>query len=128
MCASKLKNIKNILVVDDEPVIREVVNVILTGKGYDVDLASNGDEAIEVSGKKSFDLVISDVLMPGMNGMTFYDKAVEAKPSLKGHFIFLTGAPMEDTVAFFKKNDCDYLCKPFTPKELLDKIEEHKEI
>lgn len=123
MLATKLKKIKTILVVDDEPVIREVVSVILTGKGYVVELASDGIEALEMAGKKSFDLVISDVLMPGMDGMTFYSKAVEAKPSLKGHFIFLTGAPIEDTVAFFEKNNCDYVCKPFTPKELLVKID-----
>ena len=123
MLAMAKDGIKTVLVVDDEPVIREVLSVILTGKGYEVALAANGSEALEAAAKQHFDLVVSDVLMPSMDGITFYKKLVAQAPELEGRFIFLTGAPMADTVAFFEKHHCDYVCKPFAPTELLDKIE-----
>ena len=59
----------NILVVDDEPGMREFLEIMLTKEGYNVNIASNGEEAIDKLGKESFDLAIVDIQMPGINGI-----------------------------------------------------------
>ena len=64
----EINGIPQILMVDDNQEIREVVNILLSGEGYQVDEASNGPEALASIQAKEYDLVILDVMMPNMNG------------------------------------------------------------
>jgi CheY-like chemotaxis protein len=60
----------SILVCDDEEIMRDVLDTILSSAGYKVDLARTGEEALEAYSQKSYDLVLMDVSMPGMGGLT----------------------------------------------------------
>ena len=70
----------SILICDDEEIMRDVLETILSGAGYKVDLAKTGEEAIEAYSQRSFDLVLMDVSMPGMGGLTALEKLIEMDP------------------------------------------------
>ena len=57
-----------VLIVDDNPEIREIIHILLSGEGYELDEAKNGDEALAKTEKDAFDLIILDIMMPGMDG------------------------------------------------------------
>ena len=59
-----------ILVVDDNPEIREILHILLEGEGFDIREAENGDAALKATKIQDFDLIILDIMMPGMNGCT----------------------------------------------------------
>lgn len=59
----------SVLVVDDEEIMRDVLETLLSAEGYRVDLAKTGEEGLEVYGRRSYDVVLLDVSMPGMNGL-----------------------------------------------------------
>src|SRR5688572_32813539 len=65
-----MKNNGSILVVDDEEIMREILETLLKGEGYAVRLAASGEEGIELARNIPFDAAIVDVMMPGINGMT----------------------------------------------------------
>lgn len=73
---------EKILLVDDEPVIRQMLTRLLTGEGYDVLPATNGSEALEFAAHADFDLVLLDLNMPGMDGWDTYEKLTSRKPLL----------------------------------------------
>jgi len=58
-----------VLVVDDEPIIAQLITDVLTGDGYDVDTASDGLVALECLGRRAYDLILSDLRMPGLDGL-----------------------------------------------------------
>ncbi|MFQ9748568.1 MAG: response regulator [Anaerobutyricum soehngenii] len=64
------ENSSSILVVDDNPEIREIIQVLLGGEGYLVETAGNGVKALEMLENREYDLIILDIMMPGMEGMT----------------------------------------------------------
>ncbi len=112
---------KTILVVDDDPHILEVLDVRLSSAGYGVILASDGAEALKLLSGNSVDLVISDVRMPGMDGMELQARLEKSSPQLP--LIFLTAfGSIEDAVTAIKSGAVDYLTKPFEGKELLAKV------
>lgn len=78
-------NAPRILMVDDNHEIREVVNILLTGEGYQVDEAVDGREALEKIRENSYDLVILDVMMPGMNG---YQTCMDIRKSKNTPILF----------------------------------------
>ncbi len=82
---------KEILVVDDEEIIIELYLQLLQALGHTIDTASTGLEALKKIESRDYDLVITDIKMPRMTGIQLYEKAVAAKPSMKGRFIFITG-------------------------------------
>jgi len=114
---------KKILVVDDEPSIARLVKMSLAVEGYEVKTAGSGFEAMEsIEGDKP-DLVVLDIMMPGMNG---YEVCMEIrkKPVFKSvKIIFLTarGNPGDAQQGFSIGGD-DYIIKPFDPEELLEKV------
>ncbi|AUG52032.1 hybrid sensor histidine kinase/response regulator [Thalassospira marina] len=114
-----------ILLVEDEDAVRTFGARALRGKGYDVLEASNGENALEVLEKtdKTIDLVISDVVMPGMDGPTLIRQLREERPDLK--VIFISGYA-EDTYRdeLDEENGVHFLPKPFSLKELATKVKE----
>ena len=109
-----------ILVVDDDPQIRRVMRVTLTGQGYEVDDAKEGQSALEKLRQQRFDLVLLDMNMPGMDGL-------EACRAIRGQsdvaIIMLTVRDTEaDKVEALDAGADDYITKPYNPPELLARI------
>lgn len=109
-----------ILVVDDDPQIRRVMRVTLTGQGYEVDDATNGAVALEKLREQRFDLVLLDMNMPGMDGL-------ETCGLIRGHsdigIIMLTVRDDDAAkVAALDAGADDYVTKPFSSSELLARI------
>lgn len=119
MAATQLR--KTILVVDDDSHIREVLDVRLSSAGYEVIQASDGGEALELLGGTPVDLVISDIRMPGLDGLELQARLEKTAPTLP--IIFLTAyGSIQDAVKAIKSGAVDYLTKPFEGRELLDKV------
>ena len=113
-------NASRILMVDDNQEIREVVNILLAGEGYVVDEAGNGREALEKIRADDYDLVILDVMMPGMNG---YQACMEIRKSKNTPILFLSAkSQVEDKTLGFSSGRDDYLPKPFSYQELLSRV------
>ena len=112
---------KTILVVDDDEHIQEVLEVRLSSAGYEVILASNGNEALDILSRTPLDLVISDIRMPGLDGVGLQARLEKIAPKLP--LIFLTAfGSIQDAVQAIKSGAVDYLTKPFDGRELLDKV------
>ena len=105
---------KNILVVDDETAIIEILFEVLKADGHRVDTAVNGEVAWRKIRQESYDLIISDLRMPGMGGRELYERIREWNPSLCKRVIFSTGDVLNTkTHGFLDDNGNDYLQKPF---------------
>jgi two-component system KDP operon response regulator KdpE len=109
-----------ILVVDDDPQIRRVMRVTLTGHGYEVDDAKNGEEALEKVREQRFDLVLLDMNMQGLGGLETC-QLLREKSEIA--IIMLTVRDTEqDKVGALDAGADDYITKPFNPPELLARI------
>ncbi len=106
-----------ILVVDDEVKICRNVEKILAKDDYDVSCASSADEALEKMAKESYSLLISDIIMPGMNGLEFL-KLVKNQWPLTKVIMFTAYASTDTAVKAMRLGAVDYIPKPFTPDEL----------
>ena len=110
---------KKVLVVDDEPVISHVCKRVLTTMGFDVDVAVDGFMAKGMVDANTYDLCITDIRTPRMNGLEFFQYLEEAYPSLAERVIFTSGDIMSGNVgAFITSSGKPFLPKPFTPGEL----------
>lgn len=119
--------IKKILVVDDEPLIRNFIEESLTSLKKEVFLATNGQEALNLLEKENFELVITDMQMPQKNGLEVLKYAKKINPHM--YVIIITAfGNIENAVEAMKLGAFNYLIKPFTfeiIESLLKKIEEH---
>ena len=106
-----------ILVVDDEVKICRNVEKILAKDDYDVSYASSADEALGKMAKESYSLLISDIIMPGMNGLEFL-KLVKNQWPLTKVIMFTAYASTDTAVKAIRLGAVDYIAKPFTPDEL----------
>jgi len=102
----------NILIVDDEEISLFSLKSQLLSKGYDVLCAASGHEALLLLEKEAVDLVISDLVMPGMDGIQLMHAAKELHPSLP-FIVFTAQGSIESAVAAIKQGAIDYLEKPF---------------
>lgn len=112
-----------VLVVDDEELIRETLHEILRSTGFQVMLASNGMDALDLYREKGdqIDLVITDMGMPQMNGGELFKRLKEIKPTIK--VIFCTGYMEQASKSdLLKRGACDVIYKPFKVQELLTSI------
>jgi two-component system, OmpR family, KDP operon response regulator KdpE len=109
-----------VLVVDDDPQIRRVMRVTLTGQGYEVDDAKSGEAALEKLRDQRFDLVLLDMNMPGMGGLETC-RAIRGQSEIG--IIMLTVQDSEaDKVDALDAGADDYVTKPYNPPELLARI------
>src|SRR3989449_7377942 len=107
-----------ILVVDDEEIMREILETLLTREGYDVRLASSGAEGLELARALPFDAAIVDIMMPGINGMETMDELKRIDEDLA--VIILTAyASVESAISAMKAGAFDYITKPFKNDEVL---------
>ncbi|MHB9036896.1 MAG: response regulator transcription factor [Armatimonadota bacterium] len=114
------ERIPKILVVDDEEQIRRALKSILTARNYDVVLATNGDDAIDLAIDNPPDLVILDMAMPGLTGM---EVCRELRNWYEGPILMLSVISSDaDKVAALDTGADDYLTKPFSTSELLARI------
>jgi len=106
-----------ILVVDDElPVCKSIASVLET-EGYRVDTVQSGEGAVACMKEVEYDLLLVDLMMPGMSGMELMETVKKERPAVV--MIMITGYPtMKTAVQAVKLGAFDYLPKPFTPKEL----------
>jgi CheY-like chemotaxis protein len=110
-----------ILVIDDETIVHESCSRILTDEGYIVESAFTGQEGFKKIGEGSFDLVITDLKMPGISGMEALKKIKEDNPDIG--IIMVTGySTAETAVEAMKLGAFDYLPKPFTPDEIISVV------
>jgi putative nucleotidyltransferase with HDIG domain len=110
-----------VLVVDDEPALREICEEALSGDGHAVTLAGNGQDAIDKLGGSCFDLVISDLRMPDMNGQDLLNQV--RLRNLDVDFLVMTGyGTTETAVDIMKSGAADYIAKPFDIKQLLMRV------
>ena len=110
-----------ILVVDDEPDIRNILHILLSSRGYEVDEAENGLRAVElVRAQPDYDLIILDIMMPGMDGITAMAKLRE----FSNIPVILLTAKSEDSdkILGLSVGADDYITKPFNPVEVLARV------
>jgi len=116
---------RRILVVDDEPHIRRVLEVILGSSGFDVVLASDGMQGLDNLSREPVDLILLDLMMPGANGLEILSK-IRANPERANTPVIILTAKGQDTdrEAALAGGASDFLTKPFSPKKLVARIEE----
>lgn len=115
---------QRILVVEDEPVIGNVCQKILTKRGFTVDVVSDGKDAIDNINDQRYDLYILDMRMPGIDGIQLYKYLADNSPELSRNVVFTTGDITSSQVSgFLNGTERVYLEKPFTPGELVTAVE-----
>lgn len=108
-----------ILIVDDEPSIREVVRLYLQREGFEVETAADGATALEIAGTRRLDLVVLDLMLPGLDGFEVHRRL----RSLGVPVIMLTARSAEnDRIAGLEMGADDYVVKPFSPRELVARV------
>ncbi len=108
----------SVLVIDDEEIMREVLEALLTQEGYEVRLAPGGPEGLELARSMPFDAAIVDVMMPAMDGLTVLDELKKIDDDIS--VIMITAFASVDTaVAAMKRGAFDYITKPFKNDEVL---------
>ncbi len=108
-----------ILVVDDERIVIRSAEMVLSAEGYDIEGASSGKEAILKMEQNSYDLVLTDLKMPEMDGITLIRWLKQERPDIG--VVIITGYPSQDTIKeALELGIIDYVPKPFTPAVLTD--------
>lgn len=109
-----------ILAVDDNPEIREILNILLTGEGFLVEEASDGLKALKKLKENFYDLIILDIMMPHMNG---YQTCMEIRKLSNAPILFLSAKNQDgDKSLGFLSGGDDYLVKPFSYSELTGRV------
>jgi len=112
---------KKILAVDDEPSICKLVQTALTGRGYDVVVAHNGEEALDKVALEHPDLIVLDIMMPKMDGREVRRRLTKNPKTASIPVIFLSAVgDLDSQLDTLEETDAEseYLTKPFNPREL----------
>jgi two-component system response regulator PilR (NtrC family) len=107
-----------ILVIDDEEIMREILETLLAREGYDVRLASSGEEGLEMARVLPFDAAIVDIMMPGLDGIATLDELKRIDDDL-AVVIVTAYASVESAISAMKTGAFDYITKPFKNDEVL---------
>ena len=115
--------IRKILIVDDSPTERHVLNDMLTKAGYEVVASDNGEDAIQKAKSLKPDLILMDVVMPGLNGFQA-TRAISRDPDTRAIPIILCTSKSQETDKIWgmRQGARDYIVKPVNRDELLEKI------
>jgi CheY-like chemotaxis protein len=112
---------EKILLVEDSEAIRELMEDILEQEAL-IEKAVDAAEGMRKIEKYYFDLIISEVNIPHVSGLKFYEQAVRLDPLLKDRFLFYTSAPASETLAFLQRHRLPYLIKPSRISEIRDTV------
>ncbi|MEC7900644.1 MAG: sigma-54 dependent transcriptional regulator [Acidobacteriota bacterium] len=113
-----MSKLASILVVDDEPIMQEILGDFLREEGYSIDIAGSGEEGVELAQKSSYDCAIVDLMMPGIDGIETMQQLREIDTSLP--VIMVTAfASVESAVEAMKRGAFEYITKPFKNDEVL---------
>jgi len=108
---------KVILVVDDEITVCKSIRKALVCEAYDIDIAMGGEEALRMEEKKKYDVMIVDLMMPGLSGLDLLKSLKAKSPSVQ--VILVTGYPtMKNTLQAMRIGAFDFLPKPFLPADI----------
>ncbi len=111
----------SVLVVDDEEIMRDVLETLLSAEGYRVDLARTGEEAIEAFGRRTFDVVLMDVSMPGIGGISTLEELL--KMDAEAVVVMITAYATFDTaVSAWQRGAAGCIRKPFHNEEILKTV------
>jgi two-component system response regulator PilR (NtrC family) len=117
-------------IIDDEPIIHDVLGQLLTMEGYEVEASTSGEEALAKHSSQAFDLILLDLLMPGLDGIEVLKRIKRIDP--QAMVIIITAyASVESAISAMKIGAFDYIQKPFKHDELLmtiDRALEHKRL
>ena len=119
-------NSGRILVVDDQAANLRVVGMLLTRQGYEVIAATTGEEALALYAEDPPDLILLDMMMPGMDGFEVMEALRAHATPLRAPVVFVTAAHDRDLLLrAFEAGVVDYVTKPFLPEELLARVNAH---
>jgi DNA-binding NtrC family response regulator len=112
----------SILVVDDELLIRDLLYDFFTGQGWSIAVAEDGEKALEMTRSRDFDLVLTDIKMPEMDGLALSAHLKQSHPDMP--VVLMTGYPsVETAVTALRTKVDDYIIKPFNINQLYKLIE-----
>lgn len=112
----------SILVVDDELLIRDLLYDFFSEHGWEISIAENGQKACEILSQKKVDIVLTDLKMPEMDGLTLTSLVMEEYPDIP--VVIMTGFPSVDSaVSALRKKVADYIIKPFNINQLYKTVE-----
>jgi len=112
---------KTILLIENDLLLLKTMEAILSAKGYRVSLSKDGKEALQQVHDNQFDLVITDLMLPYASGMEIIEKVKEQQPQTP--VIIVSSSHSEESIIEgFHIGADDYITKPFTPSELLSRI------
>lgn len=108
---------ERLLIVDDEDTLCESLQRVLMSEGYEVEIADSAEAAFLLLKNKSYDLIITDIILPGISGIELLANYRKTRPSQKVIIITAYGS-METAVAAMKAGACDFVTKPLMHDEL----------
>ena len=115
---------KKILIVDDDQLVRKLLEYIIKKAGYQVSIAENGSDALKIVQKEKPDLIISDVEMPKLGGLELCQKLKEDIDTKLIPIILITSnTQLQDKLCGFRSGADDYFMKPLHLKDLLTRVE-----
>lgn len=109
------------LVVEDDPDTRSLLKTLLEALGCRVDLASDGQIALDLLGRHRYDVILLDIALPKISGTTVLDILKERDPGVLARVIVVTGLNVEEIRELFP-TVCHALAKPVMPKRLMDSV------
>lgn len=117
---------KNILVIDDEAYIRKVIALKLKNRGYNVMMAMNGQEGLDIIKAKKPDVVISDIMMPKLDGKTLCERTNDLKTKWPFLTIIMTCRISPDERRWIgEMQETLFMEKPFSPSKMIEQIDSY---
>jgi two-component system response regulator AtoC len=113
---------KHLLIVEDEDALRSAVAERLSDEGYAVDQARSGEDALRMLDAFAYDVVVTDLRLPGMDGRQVLERGLERYPDLVVVVVTAFGT-MKDAVEAIRRGAADFIAKPFQFEELLHVIQ-----
>src|SRR3954470_19600000 len=107
----------SVLVVDDEEIMRDVLETLLSAEGYRVDLAKTGEEGLEAYGRRAYDVVLLDVSMPGMGGLSALEELLKGDPDA-GVIMITAYATYDTAIGAWERGAFNCIRKPFQNEQV----------
>src|SRR5690349_4953547 len=123
MSTSQARSRGSVLVVDDEPIIAEVVSRYLDRAGYETRVAADGPQALQMAAERKPDLVVLDVMLPGLGGLEVMSRLRQAARERIAVVLLTARGREADRISGLRLGADDYVVKPFSPVELVARVD-----